>query len=421
MDKTDDETHGETDERGLNTVRADARARTGRAEVVGHGRTGEHTEGEDAGIAVSFTCHEQLASGAAPGERKGEACGDHAEVVPQIVGVCHGLAFKAELEAAGQGVGDESGKKHGEHAEEQMRITEQEEIAEGTHGAEAAALGDNADHKREPKRSKERGMLRSRTLDGKEQRAALGLVLQLREEDIEEQQADDDGREDGSGNGALAVAAAKRIAALEEQRANPDACGQSGEAEDGVAVAAGETEDGAPRTAEENEGAHGGDHAEDKTDDWRGPAAGFEFPRGNGGDHGSEHKPHDFRPQILDDGGTVQPEPSGDVALEARHADAHVTGVSELLQGHGDKADEGAHNNDARCCRKGILHAFLLLPKSVSVNAPYGARTREERKTTSDGSGRVALSASEQTMRTAHRGFFLSSISCVWTALVHHP
>ena len=50
------------------------------------------------------------------------------------------------------------------------------------------------------------------------------------------------------------------------------------------------------------------------------------------------------------------------------------------------------------------------------------AFTASPRLHTQKGGERLhALSASEQTMRTSHRGFCLSSISCAYTALVHHP
>ena len=49
--------------------------------------------------------------------------------------------------------------------------------------------------------------------------------------------------------------------------------------------------------------------------------------------------------------------------FEARYADPHVCRVAELLQPYGDQADDGAHNDDARRCRKKIFPHLLLLPK----------------------------------------------------------
>ena len=67
--------------------------------------------------------------------------------------------------------------------------------------------------------------------------------------------------------------------------------------------------------------------------------------------------------QVLDDGRAVQAKPSGHIAFEARYADPHVCRVAELLQPYGDQADDGAHNDDARRCRKKIFPHLLLLPK----------------------------------------------------------
>ena len=59
----------------------------------------------------------------------------------------------------------------------------------------------------------------------------------------------------------------------------------------------------------------------------------------------------------------MQAKPSGHIAFEARYADPHVCRVAELLQPYGDQADDGAHNDDARRCRKKIFPHLLLLPK----------------------------------------------------------
>ena len=69
---------------------------------MGHSRADQHAEGKNAGVAVAFPRHEQLAAGASSGECEGKAGGNHPKIVPQKVAVGHGLAFKAELEAARQ-------------------------------------------------------------------------------------------------------------------------------------------------------------------------------------------------------------------------------------------------------------------------------------------------------------------------------
>ena len=190
----------------------------------------------------------------------------------------------------------------------------------------------------------------------------MRLIRDLRENEVKKEQADGDDGEECPGDDALAVAAAKGIAFFEKERPEPDPRGQTGKAEDSVSVAAGEAEYRAPRASEEHQCAHGGYHAEDKTDDGCGTPARFEFPRGDGGGQRAEHQPHDFRAQVLDDGRAVQAKPSGHIALEARYADPPVCRVAELLQPYGDQADDGAHNDDARRCRKKIFPHLLLRP-----------------------------------------------------------
>ena len=129
----------------LYAIDADAGPGTGRSQIVGQRRADEHPEGKQRRVAVAFPGHEELAAGAAAREREGEPGGDHAEVVPHKVAVGHGLALKAELEAAGQGVGDEGGGEHGREPEEKVGVAEKEEIAESPHRAEAAALRDDPD------------------------------------------------------------------------------------------------------------------------------------------------------------------------------------------------------------------------------------------------------------------------------------
>ena len=70
-----------------------------------------------------------------------------------------GLAFKAELEAARQGVRNECGGEHGRQPEEQVGVAEEEEVAERAHRAETAALREDADYEGQPQRSDEGGVL----------------------------------------------------------------------------------------------------------------------------------------------------------------------------------------------------------------------------------------------------------------------
>ena len=81
MDEDDDQADGETDDRRLHTVYADARTGTGRAQIVGNSRADQHAEGKNAGVAVAFPRHEQLAAGASSGECEGKAGGNHPKIV----------------------------------------------------------------------------------------------------------------------------------------------------------------------------------------------------------------------------------------------------------------------------------------------------------------------------------------------------
>lgn len=186
--------------------------------------------------------------------------------------------------------------------------------------------------------------------------------------------------------------------------------------------------------SEEHQCAHGGYHAEDKTDDGCGTPARFEFPRGDGGGQRAEHQPHDFRAQVLDDGRAVQAKPSGHIAFEARYADPHVCRVAEQFCSHTAIRPMTAPT----MMMPGVVaKRFFLISYSfpnVLADTPCvrwlhpergkrrNAFTASPRLHTQKGGERLhALSASEQTMRTSHRGFCLSSISCAYTALVHHP
>ena len=102
MDEADDQADGETDDRRLHTVYADARTGTGRARLWAIAAPTNMPRAKNAGVAVAFPRHEQLAAGASSGECEGKAGGNHPKIVPQKVAVGHGLAFKAELEAARQ-------------------------------------------------------------------------------------------------------------------------------------------------------------------------------------------------------------------------------------------------------------------------------------------------------------------------------
>ena len=120
------------------------------------------------------------------------------------------------------------------------------------------------------------------------------------------------------------LAATQAVAGLEELHADGDAHRQAGQAEDGVQVAAGQAQERAPGAAQEGQRADHGEHAQHEAHDGRRAGARPELAESERRDHGAEHETDDLRADVLHDGGAVQAQRAGDVALEAGHADAHV-------------------------------------------------------------------------------------------------
>ena len=243
------------------------------------------------------------------------------------------------------------------HAEEQMSVPEENKITERAHGAEAAALGKRADDDRHAEGQKERSMGSAGAAHGIEQRSALRLSGNLREGKIQAQKSQHEQGEEPACGGVLPDAAAERIAALEEQRAQAYAADKPGKTEQRVAVTAGKAENGAPRTAEKDQCADGCNHAENESDDGRGAAAGPELADHERHAHGTEHEA-----DILHDGSAMQTETARDVAFKAGHAYAHVGGIAEFLQQYGCNADKRADEDDAGGAGKGILAVHEKAP-----------------------------------------------------------
>lgn len=355
MSETDDQTDDKTDDCGVSAVHADARAGAGCTEVMCHGSADQHAEGKDAGVAVTFAGQKELASGAAARQSEGETGCHHAAEIPEAVSVRDGLSLEARVETAEDQIADERGGEHGCHAEEEVGVTEQEKVTEGAHGAETAALRQDADDQSEAERGQEGSVLGTGALEGVEDGTALGLPFNLREEEIEGEQAEHQQGENKTGQTALSCISAKGVALTEEKRAAENADKKTGKAEEGVAVAAGKAQDGAPGAAEKDQRAHGRHDAENEADQRGGTAAGLEFTGGKGSHQSSQDKAHDLGPQILNHSGAVQAESAGCVALKAGNADTHVAGVAELLQADGQCADHRADDNNARRSGKEIF------------------------------------------------------------------
>ncbi len=97
----------------------------------------------------------------------------------------------------------------------------------------------------------------------------------------------------------------------------PDAHDETGQAQDGVEVAAGQPEQGAPGAAEEDQGSDHGEHAEHETDDGCGTGPGTEVLGRQGSRQGAQDEADDFRAHVLDHSRPVQADGAGDVPLEA--------------------------------------------------------------------------------------------------------
>ena len=241
-------------------------------------------------------------------------------------------------------------------------MAEQQPVADGAHGAEAAALGKKADAQADGQRDEERRVLGARPLETVEQSAALRLALHLRPEEHEDEQAEHGDGQHQAGCGPGGLGAAQGVAVFQEQGADPDAAGQAGQAEQGVAVAAGEPQGCPPGTAEKDKRADHGEHAQHEADDGRRAGPRPELAGHQGCAQRAEHETDDLGPQVLDHLGPVQAERAGHVALETGHADAHVGRVAEFLQQCGKHADDRAHRDDAPPGGKEVfsLHDRLL-------------------------------------------------------------
>ena len=269
------------------------------------------------------------------------------------------------MEAADGQIGHQRGGQHGQEAQGQMPLVEQQDVTHGAHGAEAAALGQEAHQQTGTEREQEGGVHGAGALEGVEEDAVLGLSFHGRVEQIDGDQGEHDAGQDQAGRLALALAAAQGEAHAEEDRAQTDADHQAGQAEQGVGVAAGQTHDDAPGAAQEDQGADGCDDAQQEADGRSGAAAGAVFAKAEGSGQGAQHHAHDLGTQVLDDGRAVQAHGPCDVAVEADHADAHVAGVAGELQKDGYQAQEKARDHDARGGREEIEAVFHATPQKT--------------------------------------------------------
>ena len=165
---------------------ADAAGAAGHAEIVGQCRADNQTEDKNGGVVVAFARHEELATGTAACQCEGQSGRDHAHEVPQMIAVGDGLLCPAESGETKDLTHERRCREHGEQAQGQMPLSEQQEVTDGAHGAEAAALGQKTHDQSRAQRKQEGSVLGTGSLDRIEEHAALGLALDLRVHEVED-------------------------------------------------------------------------------------------------------------------------------------------------------------------------------------------------------------------------------------------
>jgi len=76
------------------------------------------------------------------------------------------------------------------------------------------------------------------------------------------------------------------------------------------------------------------------------------------GNQAAEYKADDFRPDILDCGGAMQPERAGNIAQKAGDAKAHVDGIAQHDQKRCDQSDRQSGKDDGVLFQH--IHTCLL-------------------------------------------------------------
>jgi hypothetical protein len=128
-----------------------------------------------------------------PGHPPPRAKASPASVMPakfQNPMVCATGWGKTGVELAQDQVGDESGGQKGGKAHEEMGLLEKNQIPKSAHGAEPAALGQEADSQAHDQRNGQRGMQGAGSFDAVEQDTTLVLLRDLGEYQHQYQEAE---------------------------------------------------------------------------------------------------------------------------------------------------------------------------------------------------------------------------------------
>ena len=296
------------------------------------GSAHHQTQHRHGAVGVALAGQHQLAQGAAAQQHAAEAHQQHAQAVPQAVGVRHGLIGEAQVEEGGVGdtvedqVADQRADEDGTEAHDELGLAEQHHVADAAHHAQTGALGQSAHNETGGKADEDRGVLGAGAAAGFGEENEGGSRHQQDEHDHL------NGGEQEAVQPGLGVGALQGVAALQEEHAGQDAQSEAQQAQQGVEVAAGQTQDHTEGAAQEHQAADHHKEAQHKAGDGSAAALGGELLAAQGHDKAAQHQAHDLGADVLHGGGTVQAQTAGGITQEAGYAEAHVGGVAEVDQ-----------------------------------------------------------------------------------------
>ena len=256
------------------------------------------------------------------------------------------LALKAKLEEGGIGGGVENQvagqrrHKDGDEAQQQLAFPEQHRVPDAAHHAQTGALRQRAHNQTGCQRDENGGVLGAG--------AGLGECQQGGEKDQNDQ---DDHLNDGKRHAlqsGLPVSTLQGIALVQEEHAGQNAAHKAQQAKQGVQIAARQPENHAEGTAQKCQTAYHDEKAQNKPGQRRGAALGRPFLFQAGHQEAAQNQTDNFGPDVLDDGGGVQLQTAGGVPQEAGNAEAHIGGIAEQHQQHGNDSDGQTGQNDGK-------------------------------------------------------------------------
>ena len=149
---------------------------------MGDGGPDDHTNHKDSGVAVSLAGKKELAAGTSAGKAECQARQRHSREIPYVHRVGDGLTLKSRLKLSYDEIDHKGGNDEGNESRQEVHLSEEDEVTNGAHGAEAAPLGQKPDQKTHDKRHCKGRMHRSRTLHTVKQDPTFCLTSNLRED-----------------------------------------------------------------------------------------------------------------------------------------------------------------------------------------------------------------------------------------------